>query len=150
VKLNKTFYGIKQANREYYEEVFHFIVDHLGLQTSIAAAGFLSGGNPCEAICDQILVEIDHITIIDTLVLVASIACRFYNRFKATAQVPLHDTFRYLGMTVTGDRSKRSISIDQIGYINLVLDRFEITLTSGMTLSQTCATPMQTWGERQT
>jgi len=32
VKLNITHYGIKQASREYYEEVFDFIVDHLGLQ----------------------------------------------------------------------------------------------------------------------
>ena len=30
-------------------------------------------------------------------------------------------------MTVTRDRSKRSIAIDQIGYINRVLDRFEMT-----------------------
>jgi len=32
VKLNKTLYGIMQANLEYYEEVFDFIVDDLGLQ----------------------------------------------------------------------------------------------------------------------
>ena len=31
IKLNKTLYGIKQANREYYEEVFDFIVDDLNL-----------------------------------------------------------------------------------------------------------------------
>jgi hypothetical protein len=30
--------------------------------------------------------------------------------------------FQYLGMTVTQDRSKRSIAIDQFGYINRVLD----------------------------
>jgi hypothetical protein len=39
VKLNKTLYGIKQANRKYYEEVFNFIVDDLNLQASIAAPG---------------------------------------------------------------------------------------------------------------
>jgi len=32
VKLNETLYGMKQANREYYEDVFDFIVDDLGLQ----------------------------------------------------------------------------------------------------------------------
>ena len=32
VKLNRTLYGIKQANREYYEEVFDYIVDDLGLK----------------------------------------------------------------------------------------------------------------------
>jgi hypothetical protein len=30
-------------------------------------------------------------------------------------------------MTVTQERSKRSIAIDQMGYINRVLDRFEMT-----------------------
>jgi len=48
-KLNKTLYGIKQANREYYEEVFDFIVDNLGLQASIAAPGLFFGGNLGEA-----------------------------------------------------------------------------------------------------
>jgi len=35
------------------------------------------------------------------------------------------DTFQYLGMTVTQNRSKRSIAMDQIGYINRILDHFE-------------------------
>jgi hypothetical protein len=45
VKLNKTLYGIKQANQEYYEEVFDFIVDDLNLQASIAAPSLFFGGN---------------------------------------------------------------------------------------------------------
>jgi len=36
------------------------------------------------------------------------------------------DTFQYLGMTVTRNRSKRSIAIDQIGYNNRILDCFEL------------------------
>jgi len=46
---------------------------------------------------------------------------------KAAGQVPVPDTFQYLDMAVTRDRSKRSIAIDQIGYINRVLDRFVMT-----------------------
>jgi len=45
VKLNKTMYGIKQANQEYYKEVFDFIVDDPNLQDSIAAPGLFFGGN---------------------------------------------------------------------------------------------------------
>jgi len=56
--------------------------------------------------------------IIGKSALVASIASRLYDRFMAAGQVPVPDTFQYVGMTVTGDRSKRSIAIDQIGYIN--------------------------------
>jgi len=52
--------------------------------------------------------------IIGTSVLVASVASGLYHRFKAAGPVPVPDTFQYLGMTVTRDRSKRSITIDQI------------------------------------
>jgi len=45
LKLNKTLYGIKQANREYYEELFDFIVDILNLKASIAAPGLFFSGN---------------------------------------------------------------------------------------------------------
>jgi hypothetical protein len=65
--------------------------------------------------------------IIGPSVLITSIASQLYDRFKATGLVPVPDTFQYLGMTVTEDRSKRSIAIDQIGYTIRVLDRFEMT-----------------------
>jgi hypothetical protein len=126
VKLNKTLYSIKQANRENYEEVFDFIVDHLNLQASITAPGLFFGGN-FEANGVLIPVYVDDIMIIGKSALVASIASRLYDRFKAAGQVPVPDTLQYLGMTVTRDRSKRSIAIDHIGYINRVLDRFEMT-----------------------
>jgi hypothetical protein len=118
---------MKQLNREYYEEVFDFIVDNLGLQATIAAPGRFFGGNLGDANCALIRVYIDDIMIIGTSVFVASIESRLYDRFKAAGQVPVPDTFQYLGMRVTRDRSKRSIAIDQIGYINRVLDRFQMT-----------------------
>jgi len=74
VKLNKTSYGIKQGNREYYEEAFDFIVDDLGLQISIVAPGLLFGGNVSKSNCVLIPVYVDDIMIIGKLVLVASIA----------------------------------------------------------------------------
>jgi hypothetical protein len=37
------------------------------------------------------------------------------------------DTVQYVGMTVTRDRSKRSIAVDQMGFINQVNERFEMT-----------------------
>jgi len=126
VRLNKTLYGIKQVNWEYYGEVFDFIVDDLNSQASIAGPGLFFRGN-LEANGVLIPVYIDDIMIIGKSVLIASIASRLYDRFRAAGQVHVPDTFQYLGMTVTRDRSKRSIAIDQIGYINRVLDRFEMT-----------------------
>jgi hypothetical protein len=100
VKLNKILYGIKQANQEYYAEVFDLIVDDLNLQASIAALGLFFGGN-LEANGVLIPGYVDDIMIIGTSVLVASIASRLYDRFKAAGHVPVPDTFQYLGMTVT-------------------------------------------------
>jgi len=74
VKLNKTLHGIKQANREYCEEVFDFIADYLGLQASIADPGLFFCGNLGEANGALIPVCIDDIMIIGKSVLVASIA----------------------------------------------------------------------------
>jgi hypothetical protein len=125
-QLNKTLYCIKQANREYFEEDFDFIVDDLGLQASVAAPGlFFSGtlGKPNDIL---IPVYVDDIMIIRNLKLVSSIASWQYGRIKAAGRVPVSDTFQYLGITVTQSRSKRSIAIDQIGYINRILHRFEM------------------------
>jgi hypothetical protein len=79
VKLNKTLYCIKQANLEYYEEVFDMIVDNLGLQASIAAPSLFFGGNLGESSGVSIPVYLDNITIIGTSVLVASIASQLYD-----------------------------------------------------------------------
>jgi hypothetical protein len=65
--------------------------------------------------------------IIGKAVLVASIASRLYDRFKAAGHLPVPDTFESLGMMVIQNRSKRSIDIEQIGYINSVCDSFERT-----------------------
>jgi hypothetical protein len=74
VKLNKTLYGIKHANRECYGEVFDFIVEDLNLQASIAAPGLFSGGNLGKANSISIPVYADNIIIIGTSVVVVSIA----------------------------------------------------------------------------
>jgi len=127
VKLNKTLYGIKQANREYYEEVFDYIVDDLGLKASVAAPGLFSGDMLGSKDGVLIPVYVNNIMIIGSSALVTSIASQLYDRFKAAGQVPVPDTFQYLGMTITRNRKKRSITIDQIDYINRILDRFEMT-----------------------
>jgi len=124
VKLNKTLYGIKQANREHFEEVFDFIVDDLGLQASIAAPCVFFGGTLGKANGVLIPVYVYDMMIIGNLTLISSIVPWLYDRFKAAGCVPVPDTFQYLGMTVTRSRSKRSIAIQHVGYINLILDRF--------------------------
>jgi len=127
VKLNETLYGMKQANREYYEEVFDFIVNDINLQASSAPPGLFLGVNLGKANGVLIPVYIDDIMIIGRSALVPSIASRLYDKFKAAGHVPVPDSFQYVSMTVTQDRSNRSIPIDQIGYINRVLEKFVMT-----------------------
>jgi len=79
VKLNKTLFGIKQANREYFEGVFDHIVDDLGLQASVAAPGLVIGGTLREPNGVLIPVFVDDIMIIGSLKLISSIACRLYD-----------------------------------------------------------------------
>jgi len=127
VNLNKTVYGIKQVNREYYEEVIEFRLDDLSLQASIAAPGLVFGGNLGQANCVLIPVHVDNMMIIGTLVVVASIASRLYDRSKAAGHVPVQQTLQNLTMIFTRDHSKRSTAIDHISFINRLLDLFEIT-----------------------
>jgi hypothetical protein len=79
VKLIKTLYGIKQANQEYYEEVFDFIVNELGLLPSIAAPGLFFAGNPSKSNGILIPVYVNDIMRIGQSVLVTSIASQLYD-----------------------------------------------------------------------
>jgi len=125
VRLNKTLYDIKQANREYFK-VFVLLVNDLGLQGSVSAHGLLFGGTLSEPNGVLSPMYVDDIMIIGSLKLISSIASQLYDRFKAAGCVPVPDTFHYLGMTVTRNCSIQSIAIDQPGYINRILDRFEM------------------------
>jgi hypothetical protein len=118
LKLNKTFYDIKQVNRKYYKHVFDFKVSDLSIQLSIADLCLFFCGNLGESNGIIIPVYVNYIPIIGTSVLVASNASRLYAQFKAASYGPMPDTFRYLGLTVTRDRSERSFALIHIGYIN--------------------------------
>ena len=90
----------------YYEEVLDFIVDDLNLQGSMPAPGLFFGGNPGEAHGVSIPLYVDDDIIIGESAVVASIASRLINRFKAAGLVPVTETIEYPGMTVTRDCSK--------------------------------------------
>jgi len=127
VKLNNTFYGIKQANRGYIEEVFHFIVDNLGLQASVVPPGHFFYGTLGKPNGISIPVYVDDIIIIGSLKPISSVASQLYDQFTTAGRLSVPDILQYLGMTVTQNRYKRSIANGQIGYINRILVRFQTT-----------------------
>ena len=101
-------------NREYFQEVSYSIVDDLGLQASVASPALFFGGTLGKPNDVLIPVYVDDVMIIVSLKLISSIAPWLYDRFKAAGRVPVPDTLQYLGMTVTRNRTKQSIAIDQI------------------------------------
>jgi hypothetical protein len=102
----------------------NYIVHDLGLQASVAAPGLFFGGTLGKPNGILIPMYVDDIMIIGSLTLISSISFRLYDRFKPASHVPVPDTFQCLRMTVTQSRSKWSIAINQIGYINPILDSF--------------------------
>jgi hypothetical protein len=107
----------------YFEEVIDVILDHLGLQALVAASCLSFGGTNAKPDGVHIPVYVADIIIIGSQKLISSISSRLYDRSKAAGCVPL-PTFQYLGITVIQNRSKWSIAIDQVGYIDLILDSF--------------------------
>jgi len=75
--------------------------------------------------------------IIAKSVLIAYIESRLNHRVMAAGHAPEPDTFQYIGRTVTRHHSERSIAINETGYIDRVLDQYELTDY------RKCSTPME-------
>jgi hypothetical protein len=127
VKLNKTLYGIRQANQESNKELFDLIVDDLAFQASITATSLFFGGNLGKSNGVLILVYVDDMMVTSKSTPVTSIASRLHDRIHGRRHVPVPDTFQYVSMLLTRDRSKRSVAIDHITFIHQVLDCFAMT-----------------------
>jgi hypothetical protein len=66
---------------------------------------------------------LNDLILIGPMASIQPLAAKLATRFKA-AGPPSRDSFQYLGMSITRDRSRRTIQIDQAGYISKILERF--------------------------
>jgi len=136
VRLLATLYGLKQAGRYWFEDVYDFAVDKphgLGMTGSVTAPGYFFS----EDYTASLLLYVDDMMIIaKTKEHLDQITDLLYNRFRAAGQV-VRDKFQYLGMNIEIDRENRNLTIDQSGYLSRILDKF------GMMDSNSCANPLE-------
>jgi hypothetical protein len=136
VQLEKTLYGAHQANREWAKEVFDFAIDDDGLHLTVSKASpglFFYGIHGKSPI--YLLIYVDDLMLIGPMTSISALSHQLAVRFKAAGPPP-SNSFQYLGMTITRDRTERSIHIDQAGYIEKVFERF------GMAESSPVSTPL--------
>jgi transposase InsO family protein len=136
VRLRKTLYGLKQSARGWFEDVYDFLVDNLGLTASVAAPGLFLGDGII------VLVYVDDIMILTSTIDKLTSICEALNRrFRAAppkgASIPIGDHFQYVGLDVQFDRESHTVYINQSGYIAKVLEQF------GMTNCRPRYTPME-------
>jgi hypothetical protein len=136
VRLRKTLYGLKQSARGWFEDVYDFLVEDLGLTASVAAPGLFLGDGII------VLVYVDDIMILTSTIDKLTSICKDLNRrFRAAppkgTRIPIGTQFQYVGLDIQLDRYRRTAYINQSGYIERVLDQF------GMTDCRPRYTPME-------
>jgi hypothetical protein len=135
VRLRKTLYGLKQSARGWFEDVYDFLVDNLGLKASVAAPGLFLGDGSI------ILLYVDDIMILANIEKLRTLCDALHQRFRAAppkgASIPIGDHFQYVGLDVQLDRKNRTAYINQTGYIAKILEQF------GMSNCRPRYTPME-------
>jgi hypothetical protein len=146
VMLRATLYGLKQAGRYWFEDVYDFVVapeadldaeasgglrsgrlasGGLGLKASIAAPGFFFGDGVF------LLLYVDDIMLMaDSIDRLNYICDSLYKRFRANGSV-VGSEFQYLGMAIKIDRAARRVTVNQHGYLSLILEKFDMAGCNG-------------------
>ena len=122
-RLRKAIYGLKQAGRQWHEH----------LQDSLRSFGFgklISGDVSIFSKHDEegditiILVYVDDMAIFGSCKQIQAVKEFIGSRYKYT---DLGEIKQFLGLHITRDRSKRTLTIDQTQYIQRILTRFDMT-----------------------
>lgn len=130
-KLDKALYGLKQAPRAWYKTLASFMAfaKLQPLQSDYAVFANESRTLLVAVYVDDLLIfGKDKNDIQD-------IKSQLHNRFQMTDMGPAH---LYLGMQITRDRKHRTLLLNQKKYIQIVLERFNMTECNPV------STPMET------
>lgn len=119
LRLRKTIYGLKQSSRKWYEKLTASLAT-LGfapLATDYAVFRLISGADII-----ILAIHVDDCTITGSSpLLIDSIQTRIGELFQITR---LGDISWLLGMEITRDRARRTLSINQTSYIDSLMQRF--------------------------
>jgi Reverse transcriptase (RNA-dependent DNA polymerase) len=118
--LKKTLYGLKQSGRRWYQRLVKILVSELGFtQCEVDQAVFFKTGKSSKAI---IVVHVDDCSIAATsLAIMGELKTRIGKFVEVTDLGELH---WLLGIEITRDRERRTISMSQRSYIDSILRRY--------------------------
>jgi len=130
VRLKKSVPGLKQSGRCRFDDISGYLSDTLKLRQSVSTpALFYSTEHLLNLYVDDLIIvgkEAELRNIVSTL----------HEKFRTKGAI-CGDKFSYLGLSVIRDREKGQIWIDQQGYLQKVLERFDMDTSNGR------ATPME-------
>jgi hypothetical protein len=125
LKLKKSLYGLKQAGRQWHEHADAILKD-IGFKQSDA--------DPCLYVLNDAKNTIWLLLYVDDILMSSKSSSALDNaRRKLEDQVKIKvtdDALFYLGISMTRDRSKRTIALSQTAYINDILRRFGFSTSS--------------------
>jgi hypothetical protein len=118
VRLKKSVPGLKQSGKCWFDDISAFIEKELALQASVAARGLFHGPD-----CTLLNLYVDDVMIVAKAEKLRELCDKLMARFN-TKGGPVGDRFMYVGLTITRDRTKKSVHITQQAYIKKVIERF--------------------------
>ena len=116
--LKKAIYGLKQAGRQWHVDLSNTL-EELGFQRTVSCDTLIfiqrhDGGDPL-----ILLVYVDDITLFGTLTNINAFKILIATRYKVT---DLGEISQFLGLRITHDRLKKTLSICQSHYIQRTLE----------------------------
>jgi len=122
-KLNRTLYGLKQSPRMWNQKIDNFLLHEQGFTRLNSDHGtYIRRSNQSLAIIalyvDDLLILTDSLETMTTLKL---------NLSQTFAMTDCGEIHHFLGIKITRDRNKRTITLDQGHYIDQILTRFNMT-----------------------
>ena len=124
VRLKKSVPGLKQSGRCWFDDISGYLSGTLKMHQSIST--------PALFYSTELLLNlyVDDLLIVGQEAELRSIVNTFHEKFRIKGAI-CGDKFSYLGLCVTRDREQKQIRIDQRGYLQKVLEKFEMHTSKG-------------------
>lgn len=121
LKVNKSIYGLKQSPRCWYDELRLFMISIDFRPSTADPCLFIKndGSNPC-----YVHVHVDDMTIAGTRSSIQNFKTQISRRFEME---DLGEVSDILGMTIIRNRSARTLSLSQQGYVESLLKSYDMS-----------------------